>query len=282
MKKKRINEIEDQIYNWIDANTEIFNEIREDFEEHDVIRTVNNPPNFKCNDCGNCCRLDKFWIYCYATDINRWLKEKCYGILCSILPMTDENDNVGYGFSSQKDFMMKINEILKYKNTSPFVKNAYNNIRRFIKNFNTEFNSNSEYCIFYNPKIKKHCLIQETKPFSCRAYPFDHLIFSELSIPDKLSQKYITTKSSDDKFPMCPSECFNSITSKSKNKVSEKFIKNVLLDKVNYLSSTLIEDKINLDITDLLLKVFSSEIKLSRRKKNEKNEKKVKRTKKKK
>lgn len=259
-KKDNRQEILDEIDYFLDSHSEIFNNIREEWEHYNVIKPIDGEQDFKCNDCGNCCSCEEFWIYTYALDFSRWLEEERYDILCSLFPMIDEEDHIGYGFPSQRVFLEKIQEIFEDKTMEQSVKNAFKRIKDTITRFNSSFDANSDYCIFYNPKLEKHCMIYETRPFSCRTYPFDNKNFSRIDIAKELEEKYGLENDTGNVDIMCPPECFSQKDPKKPTKCSDEDLYSVMVDKVNYLTSTILEDEFDYDVTTLLLEAFSSQV----------------------
>ncbi len=268
----------DEIEKWLDTNSEIFNDIFDEWTNFNVIQKKKTPKQeFNCNNCGKCCYCDDFWIYCYASDIKDWLEEKRYDIICSLFPMIDQTGNIGYGFPSQKAFIEKINEIFESKELDQTIKNAFKKIRDVIKKLNTNFNENSDYCIYYNPNVEKHCIIHDIAPFSCQAYPYEHSIFSDAIIPKELSKKYGKIGDENEiESPLCPEESFSLDNKLDSVQCSDDNILAVLIDKVNYLSSTIYEKEFEndpeFDITALLLEFFYSKIKFPAKNKPKLNE----------
>ncbi|MBD3350376.1 MAG: hypothetical protein GF364_02715 [Candidatus Lokiarchaeota archaeon] len=279
MKKVRREELLDKIEAWVDSHSEVFNNIREDWEEYNIIKPVTDArQSFKCNHCGECC---SYSVEVFPLDIIQWLDEHRYDIVCSIFPFVDESEDFYYGFPLQEDFFNKINEILN-SSASKKEKNAYRKIKSSILTLNPGFDKTSNYCIFYNPKQKHHCVIHELRPYSCRAYPFELKNFTHVEIPDDINDKYGETEDkNEDEEPMCPNECFSDNNAKLPTECSDEDIFSVLMDKLNYLSFNVVEPYITEDIISILIKLYANQIrfrKKSSRKKNKKSQKQGKET----
>ncbi|MHA1820183.1 MAG: hypothetical protein ACTSVC_06905, partial [Promethearchaeota archaeon] len=195
-KKKNYSreDVMEELQEWLDLNSEIFNDILEEWQKHEIIKPHQNATQeFKCNHCGSCCYLDDYWVYCYASDIISWMEsdEQRYDILCTLFPTIDEDGNVGYAIPSQRAFHEKIIEIFESKDIHPSVKNAFKRIREVVKIVNPSFNPNSDYCLYYNPNVKEHCMIYDVRPFFCQSYPYEFSNFTKIEIPKELQDKYV-------------------------------------------------------------------------------------------
>lgn len=261
MKKSRKIELLDHIQEWLDIHAETFNAMIEEWEKYNVISKVDNPVQaFECNHCGKCCQYS---VDVFPSDMQCWLDEERYDILCSIFPFIDENDNLMYGLPQQRDFFDKIDAIMHSRRFSKQEKNAYNKVKNIVKAVNPGFSSTNDYCIYYNPNVEKHCMIYETRPFACQVYPYELSMFTEIEIPDEISDKYGKTegaKQLQDEDPMCPNECFSNFEKNLPTECDDDDIYAVLIDRINYLSSTLVYKEIGIDIISLMLEVFAADL----------------------
>lgn len=262
MQPKEEIALNDQIEEWKNVHSEVFIDMLNEWKEHEVIKKVENPAqDFKCNNCGECC---KFSPDVYASDVSDWLEDERYDILCAIFPMVDENENITYGLPTKRMLFEKVQEIMEEKSLDNKIKNAYKRILNAIKQNNTDFDNYSDTCIYYNAKIEQHCLIHDIAPFSCQAYPYDNPIFTKTIIPEVLSKKYGKTEGSEElteELPLCPAECFSKGDSSLHTDCSHDDLSAVLLDKINYLSSSVLENKLNIDISAIFAQLYSSKIK---------------------
>lgn len=277
MKQSRKIEIVDRIQEWLDVHSEIFNEMIEEWEKNDVVKKVDNPEQaFTCNNCGKCCNYS---VDIFASDIQCWLDEERYDILCAIFPFLDDNDNFIYGLPQQRVFFDKIDEIMHSRDVTKQEKNAYNKVKNIVKMVNPGFSPTSEYCIYFNPDVEKHCMIHDTRPFACQIYPYELTNFTKIEIPDNLSEKYGKTESASElekEDPMCPPECFTKGDISIPTNCSDEDLYAVLIDRINYLSSDIINKQFEVDIISLILEVYVADLKNPRKsKKNlDKNSKK--------
>jgi Fe-S-cluster containining protein len=255
----------DEIYEWIDGNAEIFNNILDEWMENKVVTKVansqqNTQQEYSCNHCGKCC----FTADIYALDISNWINDERFDIICSILPMSDEDDEdekITFAFPNQKEFIDNIHDILDDNSAPPIVKTAFKRIEEIVKFVNPGFNPNSEYCIYYNPNKKEHCMIYDLRPASCRAYPFDLPLFTDVKIPDNLSDKYGLTEDPNEIEVICPVECFSKKSHKLPTNCTEDDLNSVLVDKVNFLANSIIEEPADFD---LMLEYFTKKLKTPR------------------
>lgn len=261
MKKSRSEELIDEIDDWLDTHSEVFNEIKKDWEEHHMVQPVEHPQqDFACNHCGNCCC---FSAEVFPSDIQCWLDEKRYDILCAVFPYTDENGDFIYGFPTQDEFHSRINEILEDKSIQDVEKKAFIKIRDVIKAINSGYDPSSKYCIFYNPKEDKHCMIYDTRPFSCQVYPYELSIFTKTVIPKEMTDTYGYTedfKELSSELPMCPKECFSNYDYHQPTRCSEDDVYAVLLDKVNFLEFSVAKNQEKEDIISCIIEAYSPRI----------------------
>ncbi|MHA1339024.1 MAG: YkgJ family cysteine cluster protein [Promethearchaeota archaeon] len=288
------DELIEKIEEWLEMHSEVFNEIKEDWLQNSVVKPVENPQQkFKCNHCGNCC---KFSPEIFPQDIICWLEEKRYEIICSIFPFYDENENITMGFPTQDDFSMRMEEIFKDPNISNEEKNAFKRISDAIRNLNPGFSQSSEYCIFYNPDQEKHCLIYETRPYSCQVYPYELPNFVKIEIPESLSNKYAKTEinlldskigsGKENKQPqspdisnstpsnfeiLCSADCFSKKNPFLPTECSDDDILAVVIDRANYLETTLFPSDDILDILSSFIELFWSKIKVKHKSQVKKN-----------
>jgi Fe-S-cluster containining protein len=261
MKKSRGEELMDEIDNWLDAHSEVFNEIKKDWEEYKMVQAVDSPvQEFTCNDCGKCCC---FSAEVFPADITCWFDEMRFDILCALFPYNDENEEIIYGIPTQNDFHERINEILEDKSIQEVEKKAFTKIRDVVKAINPGYDSSSQYCIFYNPKEKKHCMIYDTRPFSCQVYPYELSMFTRTVIPQELSETYGYTedfKELSTELPMCSNDCFSKKDPKLPTRCTEDDLYAVLLDKINFLEFSITESEEKEDIVSCLIESYASRI----------------------
>jgi Fe-S-cluster containining protein len=227
-----------------------------------MVQAVDNPvQDFNCNHCGKCCC---FSAEIFPSDITCWMDENRLDILCALFPYNGENEEILYGIPVQNDFHERINEILEDKSIQEVEKKAFSKIREVVKLINPGYDSSSNYCIFYNPKVEKHCMIYETRPFSCQVYPYELSMFTKTVIPKELSEMYGYTEDFDQltsELPMCSNDCFSKNDPKLPTKCSEDDLYAVLLDKVNFLEFSVTESEEKEDIISCIIEAYASRIK---------------------
>ncbi|MHA1602764.1 MAG: YkgJ family cysteine cluster protein, partial [Promethearchaeota archaeon] len=210
------------------------------------------------------------WVYPY--DMVQWLKEldnKKYIplFLSALIPVKDMDDIEGVGLPSQKELMEVYDDVLKENTANKDIVNTLKKIKKHLKIINPNFNSESNYCIYYNPNPKKgsgHCCIYEERPIQCRSFPYDYPAFTKIEVPDIQESEDIHD------LPMCPEDVYSEGSPEDLVKVSDNHLDEVLLEKSNYRMSAVLKDwasenddwkkLMETDIIDLFLEMFHKEI----------------------
>ncbi len=257
--------------NWLDGMMEVYGDILQEWDENNIIKPRENcKAQFKCNNCGKCCDFSDHWVWVYPSDIVSWLKklnkEEIIPLFLGILfPVQDQEGNIGYGLPSQATIWDKFRDLIRINQKKPEIRDTFQFLLDFLQDFNPGFNKMSNYCIFYNPNREKHCLIHQYRPVQCKSYPYDFPQFCKIDIPEELSEKYGAFPDDMEDLPACPLETFSSDPTKGV-KINEEQIAWVLMEKANYLASTVTQKYHKEDISDILLELFHEQIKDMERK----------------
>ncbi len=267
-------EIHEFFNTYLDTIQQIFGEVLAEWDENNYIRPFEDATTeFTCNNCGKCCNLKNHDVWVYPYDMIKWLQnwdnQKFSPLfLTALLPVEDLDDVKGVGLPSQKRLAETYNKIIQQKpgKRNLEIRLTLQKILTAIKTLNPSFDPNSNNCIYYNPSTngQGHCLIYEDRPLQCRTYPYDYPCFTKITIPDTLEKE---TKSS---LPMCPPETFIHGNPKDGVKIDEKHLENVILEKANYRTSTVLknwseeseewEEFLDFEIIDVLLELFHNDL----------------------
>jgi len=234
--------------------------IRNEWTNREIIKPLENPEaQFKCTDCGNCCSFEDQFCWVYPSDLREWEKqvtqdEFVHLLFGTIFELLDNQGMKGLGLPSQR----AIGDIFSSFFEDPLVQEDYKQVCRSIlailKKINTNFNESSNYCIFYDPKASKHCLIYPYRPLQCRTYPFDASWFVRIQIPQDLEKKYPLIEDVD-AVPFCPPNAYVNDPRKGVI-ITEKERDLVLQEKVDHFTSIQTQDemqKLNIQM-QLLMK----------------------------
>ena len=232
--------------------------ILKEWSNHEIIKPLENPQaRFTCADCGECCSFEKQFCWIYPSDLLAWEKqleqdEFVHLLFGTVFELVDNQGMKGLGLPSQQVIVDIFSSLFK----DPLVQEEYKQVCRSIlailKKVNKNFDDTSHYCIFYDPKATKHCVIYPYRPLQCRAYPFDASYFVKIQIPQELVRKYPMIGGVN-VLPFCPPNAYSSDPLKGV-KISEKERDLVLLEKVNHFASIRTQDEMQkLDIQMVLL-----------------------------
>jgi Fe-S-cluster containining protein len=260
-------DMEQYFHDWVNAMLEMFETVRAEWQKAKIVQAQNTSPlacQFACNDCGNCCNFEQHWVWVYPSDMKAWLEAGHHNkyiplFLGSLFPVEDNEGCIGYGLPSQKTITEKFSEFIQKESAHSKNRQILTTILEQLHKFNTGFNPTSEYCIYYNPNIPHHCLIHPHRPIQCRTYPHDYPQFTKIVIPPELSQQYGAIADDMNDLPACTPNAFTSDPKQGVQTTDEQR-EWVLTEKANYIASTLTQDWMEEDISDLLIQIYHKEI----------------------
>lgn len=259
---------------YLDTIQQVFGEILSEWDENDYVQPIPDAKTeFQCNNCGKCCQFTDHDVWVYPFDMIKWLQEwenekNIPLFLSALVPVQDLDDVIGVGLPSQRQIVESYMGILKTikGKKNDVIKTTLQTILEILKKINPHFNPNSNYCIYYDPQAEsgKHCQIYNHRPIQCKTYPYDYPCFTTIQIPG------VKEKEERNQLPMCPTETYSNGSPEQGIKISDDDLANVILEKSNYRTSTVLQQWakesedwrkfLDFELVDLLLELFHQDI----------------------
>ncbi len=244
-----------EIKEWLDFNRQVFQNVFQEFEEHQVIQIDRSVP-FACNDCGRCCFTQDMGTFVYPHDIERMINGGAFLPLCCIFPQEDEWGTLSYSIPSKREWQAAMGELPETMQEEPALIKGYLQVDQKLLETNPDLRNLDDSCIFYaNSKSTCRCLIYDVRPTGCRVYPFDRFKISHLQVPPDIGEKYqiLEENPQNYQFLYCDPVCFTQTSNLKYKRIRE----DIVADNVNaILSSDVPEEYADIDFATELFRTF--------------------------
>ncbi len=259
-------ELEDLFSYWLTESLKQFDILQKEWEDQAIIQSHSaSQSRFQCNNCGVCCKFTRYWVWIYPQDLFQWLMQieqdpRIPFLCCLLFPVTDSRGASGYAIPPQSYLFQKLKMFLHQNAEDPSKTAFFQHVLAALTWINPGFSPKSDFCTFYDPSNAYHCSIHNLRMIQCRTYPYDYSCFTQFQISPAHLAKYGNYDNQDPTRPLCPPEAFVPPGNFQQMATTEEERMWVLEEKVNYSLTIRNSFVSNVDISEILMEIFSEDI----------------------